>query len=77
MPVLNGWLGQLKCNLFIDSFSNSNPLLRQVSNATTRQGFPLFKLAALIIFKPAARKFLFQFFQKVDIFFTLLIALVP
>ncbi len=55
----------------------SNALLRHVSNATTRQGFPLFDLAALTIFKPAARKFLFQFFQKVDIFFALLIALVP
>lgn len=55
----------------------SNAHLGHVSNATTRQGFPLFELAALIIFEPTARKFLFQFFQKVDIFFTLLIALVP
>jgi hypothetical protein len=55
----------------------SNALLRRASNATAPQDFPLFELAALIIFKPTARKFLFQFFQKVDIFFTLLIALVP
>ena len=55
----------------------SNALLRHISNAITRRGFPLFELAALIIFKPAARKFLFQFLQKVNIFSTLLIPLVP
>jgi hypothetical protein len=62
----------------ISSLTHSATLLSyNASDATTRQSVTLFELTALIIFKPAARKFLFQFFQKVGIFFTLLIALVP
>src|SRR4051794_536151 len=65
----------LKCSLFIDAVSNAR--LRSATATTIYQSVALFELTALIILKPAARKFLFQFFQKVAIFFTLLVALVP